>query len=644
MYTKIETQAPLTGKPTEVEDVIEKPLVKPQEYSSVIVGSGPVGLLSTLAALKHSPDEAVALLADRKDELGVREQVLWIQQDVYDFIKSLVGEELMTQYEDELAITKDGDYDPLDPQKAYGYFITTGDLERLAFAALQDQYEEGTDYDIIDTKKIAARENSADVIKIDKAKKTITVLAEGMNGEKAVAAEEITLKFKYLVAADGAKRSIASALGEDELFFDSTQKPLQHKRHVVATFKIPEGTEPRACSTLKVRASPETGVPEPVVMAATATVPERVINPCPMEQLRSYGWKGHTRPYSQVFATRDVIYIGVELPDDLPKEKAQEYAKLLMRDQLPADYLAGITEIECDLRTAYGKKKALLKTSVFELELGDLNRTLIPCGDLQDEEDVGAIFFMGDSRKNPLYTTGSGAQTGIREVRNFEQFLKDRQTATNTVAHDLEKFHAHSRALLDVIVDKQDTWVSGRVTKEAEACANYKIFTQYSGNIHRVSSFANILLEVVEEIEASRMPGVDEVPAFVAAIKEELLGLQARHKKLFACSKGEAHITCYNGINVSKLLEDMDNIRVKILRKYPSLEKLLDSTPAEAHKLVDECYRELTVTMRDFSKPTALEVGFFTSEPTTRSTSPSSSLGSILEVDEAEDNDLGMVL
>ena len=88
----------------------------------------------------------------------------------------------------------------------------------------------------------------------------------------------------------------------------------------------------------------------------------------------------------------------------------------------------------------------------------------------------------------------------------------------------------------------------------------------------------------------------------------------------------------------------MDNIRVKILRKYPSLEKLLDSTPAEAHKLVDECYRELKVTMRDFSKPTALEVGFFTSEPTTRSTSPSSSLGSILEVDEAEDNDLGMVL
>ncbi|RUR12796.1 hypothetical protein [Legionella sp. km772] len=595
MQGKIETQ---------VEDVLE--------YSSVIVGSGPVGLLSTLAALKHaSSTDVVALLADRRDELGVREQVLWIQQDVYDFIEGLVGKELMTQYRSELAITEDGDYDEDNPLKPHGYFITTGDLERLAYAALTEQYEEGVDYDIIDTKKIAAHEDSADVIKINKREKTILVKAEGMNGERDGKVHNIALKFNNLVAADGAKRSIAKALGEEELIFDETQKPLQHKRHVVATFKIPEGTTPRACSVLKVRASEDTGVPEPVVMAPTKKAPERIIKPCSMGTLREYGWKGNTRPYSQVFATRDVIYIGVEMPSELPKEKAQEYAKLMMLDQLPADYLEGITEIECDMRTAYGKKKALLKTSVFDLELGDLNKTLIPCGDLSDEEDIGAIFFMGDARKNPLYTTGSGAQTGIREVRNFEQFLIDRQSATHGIAHDLEKFHAHSRALLDAIVEKQNTWIGGRVAKEQEACANLRDFKTYKAHILKVKDFVDAFLSEASEVEDS---------PFVNYLKTDLLGLKSNHKKLFACCNGESDITCYTGINVSKFLTAIEAIRINVYNKYPSLAKILDATPTGAHDFVSDFYNNLNPIMRDISKPTVTEIGFFASE--TRSSAP----------------------
>lgn len=94
MYSKTEpgrqSSVPL------VEDEVD--VVLPAKYETVLIGSGPVGLLSTLAALKFAEkDNKVALIADRKEELGIREQVLWIQQDVYDFVKSLVGAELITK-------------------------------------------------------------------------------------------------------------------------------------------------------------------------------------------------------------------------------------------------------------------------------------------------------------------------------------------------------------------------------------------------------------------------------------------------------------------------------------------------------------------------------------------------------------------
>jgi len=67
---------------TTEKDLSEKAVVAEEipSYHTVAVGSGPVGLLSALSALQHcNPGEKVAILADRREELGVRQQVLWIQ-------------------------------------------------------------------------------------------------------------------------------------------------------------------------------------------------------------------------------------------------------------------------------------------------------------------------------------------------------------------------------------------------------------------------------------------------------------------------------------------------------------------------------------------------------------------------------------
>ena len=250
----------------------------------------------------------------------------------------------------ELAVTED---------EEDGYYLTTGDFERLLYVALSE-YTLGTDYDFIDVQKIGPKQSITDAIQIDKESQVISVKGLSHNNTPLDGAPKTcSLNFKNLVAADGARRTIAKAMGEEEVLYDETQIPMHHTKHVVATFRLPEGTTPQVCSKLKVYPG-ATGA-EQVSKPTLEDIPfSRDINPCSLEKLKTeFGWKGHTRPHSQIYATRDVVYIGAEMPADLPKEKAREYAMLMMQDQLPKDYIEQITEIPCDLSTAYGKKMFL---------------------------------------------------------------------------------------------------------------------------------------------------------------------------------------------------------------------------------------------------------------------------------------------
>ncbi|RUR12313.1 hypothetical protein [Legionella sp. km772] len=566
-------------------------------YHTVAVGSGPVGLLSALSALQHrKPGEKVAVLADRREELGVRQQVLWIQEDVFQFIKKMVGEDLINRFMDELAITED---------EEDGYYLTTGDFERLLYIALSE-YTQGEDYDFIDVQKIAPKQKITDAIQINKEQQVISVQGLAINGVPIEGAPKTcSLNFKNLVAADGARRTLAKAMGEEDVIFDETQRPLHHTKHVVATFRLPEGTTPQSCSKLKVYPG-ATGA-ETVSMPTLEDIPfSRDITPCSLAQLKTdFGWKGHTRPHSQIYATRDVVYIGAEMPADLPKEKAREYAIRMMHDQLPQDFIDKMTEIPCDLNTAYGRKMEQLKVSVFDIELGELNKTLQVCAN-EDEDQLGVIFYMGDAKKNPLYTTGTGVQTGVREVMGFDTYLdsvstpkldSDKRTDKQRLRDALESYHVHTQELLGDIRTKQDGWIEGRVKKEKEAEKNFKVFTRYKKSIAELNS---LILKVNEAFAKLPNDEIPEIPEFFDQAHTKLNDLKNKYKKVFLCCKGEAHISSYNGVNVEDMIKEFKVIEEEILTTYPSLESVTESLSGTPKEFAATWYNDISEASKQF--------------------------------------------
>ena len=174
-------------------------------YHTVVIGTGTVGLISALCALGHRQTNTehgkIAIIADRLDEIGLRQQVLWIQQDVFDFIQHLTGRKLMQDFIDANTITVD---------KKDGYYITTGDLERLLYNALKTHPI--NHYDLIQSEKITKKTKDQDAIKVDLERKSIEITVTTVN---TLVYEEdsyprMSLQFERLVVADGAKRSIFS--------------------------------------------------------------------------------------------------------------------------------------------------------------------------------------------------------------------------------------------------------------------------------------------------------------------------------------------------------------------------------------------------------------------------------------------------
>lgn len=562
------------------------PLEAPINYFTVVIGTGPIGLLSGLSALRYCDEtEKIAIVADRLDELGIRQQVLWIQKDVYDFIKDVVGNELMQRYIESNAI-----YEDLEE----GYYITTGDFEQLCFDALSVQYTMGEHYDLYQSKKITSDEDLTKNLQIDLKGHRIKMAFLACNDQQFPREGQMrTLCFKYLTAADGAKRSVARSIGDDLVLFDETQAPLAHTKHLVATFQIPKQTNPKTCLMLKKKGKSATDL----------------LTPCSLDTLKhQFGWSHPTRPYSQIYSTADVIYIGVEMPDNLPHAAAREYAIALMADTLPKSYIDQISDIPCDLTTSYGQKRQKLSLSAFDISLGDLNRTVLPCGDTADPRETAVIFFLGDNRKNPLYTTGTGVQTGVREVILFDIFLKNQHAQTASLEQNLGIYHAGVRAIIENIMLVQDKWIATRRHTLTTAQENYQVFQVMKTDLARLNHYMSTLQALVDRTKALVLPEL------LLDLQDHLSHLNNQSIQVLNFIQDESTILSYNQIDIKQLLNELCEIHQKIITKYPHLHSALkESEPAFkdaitkgynllkniAHKAQDEHYLKSTALAID---------------------------------------------
>lgn len=580
-------------------------------YQTVVVGYGPVGLAAALVAASHcEASERVAILADRRDEKGVRQQVLWIQEDVYNFLKKYTNKpepdggesNLMDQLEKQGKMRDAGIYPELlylaegelvegtkfrraaeQTVKMGGYYITTGELEALLDEAMLSNKHLRDKIDIFDVEKIPAdilsnwqfREEKAnpdkslldhaspkyqklqkeiefksdeqvakeqmlaEYLRLDRKSQAISVRVID-NIEKPATEQQATVKtisFQYLVAADGARRSLIKALSSTtlpgELAFGYTQEPLDKTKHVVATFHL-KG-DPVEIDRL-------------IFNRKDSDPP---LSPVSLDVLKKeYGWNHLARPFTQIYAVDDIIYIGAELPASIAEDrkKSFEYAKLLLRDKLPESVIKNISEREFT-PNKFGKKQELLAASRFDLELGDVNISLLVC----TEEDVPSlIFIMGDALKNPLYTTGTGVQTGLREVMAFDKFLNSPREAEN-----VGRYHADVRALTDPIHEKQNKWVLGRLESERQA----KKYKQCFDDLCIISQSLSSCVKFYDEYARTKRPFFER--KIDSSVKESIKHLLEIYNQIKVCNElSPATFTDYEatlkskGISPSMLLVD----------------------------------------------------------------------------------------
>ncbi|KTD64595.1 gamma-glutamyl-gamma-aminobutyrate hydrolase family protein [Legionella shakespearei] len=223
---------------------------------------------------------------------------------------------------------------------------------------------------------------------------------------------------------------------------------------------------------------------------------DKTSEPIKMVALREYGWTDASRPHQQIYASRantlehEFCYIGCEYPEALKvpairvaielklsnpaeyeksvparireaidrdpnkdhanlisKKLCRQWSRMLFQDALPENICdAHITDPVYDNPSdpiQIGQRQ--LETSPFDLAFSELDTSIIISGDPL-HEDVGTIVSLGDGRMLPLYTTGTGFQTGAKMAMHYHHA----QTAlAKGLAAFKEKYHWDSGSTKD---------------------------------------------------------------------------------------------------------------------------------------------------------------------------------------------------
>jgi gamma-glutamyl-gamma-aminobutyrate hydrolase PuuD/uncharacterized protein YjbI with pentapeptide repeats len=288
--------------------------------------------------------------------------------------------------------------------------------------------------------------------------------------------------------------------------------------------------------------------------------------PIKMAVLREYGWTDASRPHQQIYASRantlehEFCYIGCEYPEALKapairvaielklsnpteyeksvpakireaidrdpnkdhanlisKKLCRQWSRMLFQDALPKNICdAHITDPVYDNPTdpiQIGQKQ--LETSPFDLAFSELDTSIIISGDPL-HEDVGTIVSLGDGRMLPLYTTGTGFQTGAKMAMHYhhaqnamtkgrdvlkekyhldsggtkdeaEQYRSEYQSLIEAV---YTRYHAEVRSEVDKIRGVQAEWIEKRNERVLKAASVFYVMEQATGMWERVQKVA----------------------------------------------------------------------------------------------------------------------------------------------------------
>jgi gamma-glutamyl-gamma-aminobutyrate hydrolase PuuD/uncharacterized protein YjbI with pentapeptide repeats len=464
-------------------------------------------------------------------------------------------------------------------------------------------------------KQLDKQKSLRERIDISDANKTLSLGGIHKINDRPVKTHEKRQAFGFhdVVASNGAKQQAEKAMaGRVEGDDVHLTLPL-YKSHVATIFSITGtttfnfGKDPTAPKALESKLVSK--------MLDYCKKNKNARTPVPMSDLRKYGWEPHSRPHQQVYTTggdnptndedRDYLYIGCEYPEALKPERlkefvnimiaskakpvseevaiayskipplilekinayktpvdqlkerdyqvlskslARDWSRMLLKDALP-EVVCVVSNITDPEYSPTERGKDILSTSQFDLGFFELGRSIYPLG----SRESGRAFFIsvGDGRMFPLYTTGTGAQTGLKLARLYDKAKRDymglmlglgkepkfqvlmsttnanqldpkkcesHQVIYNEYLDEVEKivgkvygeYHAASRQVIDEIREVQGKWIDTRNQRFQKAEQVFEILQDAIGLEKRVSGVLSTCQEITQMCSmgvTSRQPG-----------------------------------------------------------------------------------------------------------------------------------------